>query len=487
MESIDMSPAEQVLTSWVDGACLGQADGQPIDLIAPWAGTKVGRIMGGGKQGVHAAVLSARRAFQASRERAVADRAAWLMAAANEIDLAAESIVAAAIQDIGKPKRAATFEIGRTAALMRACAQAISQIGGEVLPLDAAKAGAGLFGFTRRVPYGVVGAVTPFNAPANLLMQKVAPALATGNAIVVKPSPEGTRVALIIAECFKRGGLPDGLYNVVPGGKEEALALAAHPGVDVVTITGGTAAGEALAQAAGAKKFIAELGGNSANIVLRDANIQDAAPRIAASAFEASGQQCISAQRVIVEGPIYDKFVAALVAASKKLRVGNPAAAETDLGPVVGERAADRIMELIDDAISRGATALLKPERSGCLIRPTILVNTPQDARIVKEEIFGPVVVIIPVDDIDQAIRVANDCDLGLQASCFTLDLRSAMRMSDALNVGSLWINEGSRFRLDNYPFGGVGRSGHGREGVRYAIEEYTQWKFTGIRLPPHT
>lgn len=475
---------EQVLTPWVDGTRSTQRDGLSIDLIAPWTGSKIATILGGGKGGVHAAVLSARRAFQANREWAVADRASWLIAAANEIERAAESIVTAAVQDIGKPKRAATFETSRTAALMRACAHAILQVGGEVLPLDAAKAGAGLFGFTRRIPYGVVGAVTPFNAPANLLMQKVAPALATGNAIVVKPSPEGTRVALIIAECFKRSGLPDGLYNVVPGGKEEALALAAHPSVDLVTVTGGTAAGEALAQAAGAKKFIAELGGNSANIVLRDANIRDAAPRIAASAFEASGQQCISAQRVIVERPVYDEFVEALVDASKKLKAGDPASADTDLGPVVGERAADRIMELINDAISCGATPLLSPDRVGCLIRPTILVNTPQNARIVKEEVFGPVVVVVPVDDIDQAIQVANDCDFGLQASCFTLDLRSALRMSDALNVGSLWINEGSRFRLDNYPFGGVGRSGHGREGVRYAIEEYTQWKFTGIRMP---
>jgi len=475
----------RLLTAWVGGRYLDSGNGPVVELISPWGGGKAATIHIGEAAGVEAAVASARAAFIANRGASVADRAGWLEAAASEVEHASEAIVEAAIRDIGKPRRAAKFEAGRTVAFMRACAQAIGDLRGEVIPLDVVKTGAGLFGFARRVPFGVVAAITPFNAPANLLMQKVAPAIVTGNAVVVKPSPEGTRVALIIAECFKRAGVPDGLYNVVPGGKDEALVLAAHAGVDVVTVTGGTAAGDALARAAGAKKFVAELGGNSANIVLRDADVQDAASRIAASAFEASGQQCISAQRIIVERAIYDRFLDAFVAASAKLKAGDPSLPDTDLGPVVNERAADRVMALVEDAVARGGRLLLEPRRDGCLIHPTILADVPAHARIIREEIFGPVAVVIKADNLDHAIAIANDCEFGLQAACFTRDLVNALRVSDALNVGSLWINEASRFRLDNYPFGGVGRSGHGREGVRYAIEEYTQWKFTGVRLPP--
>jgi acyl-CoA reductase-like NAD-dependent aldehyde dehydrogenase len=433
------------------------------------------------------AVGAASQAFRQHRRAGTAERSIWLSNAATEIERASESIVEATIADVGKPRRAARLEVGRSIAFLRACARSIHEITGEVLPLDSAANGNGLYGFTRRVPYGVVAAVTPFNAPANLLVQKLGPALVTGNAVVAKPSVEGTRVALIIADCFTRAGLPDGLLNVLPGGSDEALALAAHRDTALVTLTGGVAAGEALARAAGSKRFVGELGGNSANIVCHDANLEDAVARIVPSAFEASGQQCISAQRVIVEASIFHRFLELFLTATRRLRSGDPDDVETDLGPVVNARAADRIESMIEDARARGARAICGPNRKGCMIEPTIIIDAPEDARVVCEEIFGPVVVVLPVRDLDDAIRLANGSDLGLQASCFTSRLDTAYRVADALDVGSIWINEGSRFRLDNYPFGGMGRSGHGREGVRYAIEEYTQWKFTGVRLPPRS
>jgi acyl-CoA reductase-like NAD-dependent aldehyde dehydrogenase len=354
---------------------------------------------------------------------------------------------------------------------------------GEVLPLDAAALGAGRFGFTVRIPYGVVAAITAFNAPANLLSQKLAPALAMGNAVVAKPSPPGTEVSLIYADACKRAGLPDGLFNVVPGGRETAHALVAHPLVAAVTITGGTAAGRELARIAGAKKFVAELGSNAANIVCADANLADAAQKIAAAAFEASGQQCISAQRVIVERAAYDRFVELFVAAAKKLKVGDPNDTATDVGPMVSRQAADRVAAMIEDAASKGARIVLAPTRDRCILGPAIVADPPKDARLLLEEAFGPVVTLQAAENVDDALALANSSEFGLQGACFTASLDTAFKISRLFNVGSLWVNEASRFRLDSYPFGGMGSSGYGREGVRYAMEELSQWKFTGIRL----
>jgi acyl-CoA reductase-like NAD-dependent aldehyde dehydrogenase len=314
-------------------------------------------------------------------------------------------------------------------------------------------------------------------------MHKVATALATGNAVFAKPCLEGTSVALALAEAFQEAGLPDGLFGIVTGDRAEALALAAHRHVALVTVTGGTAAGEALAGAAGAKRFVAELGGNAANIVCRDAVLETAAARIAASAFEASGQQCISAQRVIVEAPVLERFLDLFERAAGRLVVGDPSDPKTDIGPVVSARAADRIEAVIEEARGRGARILGGPRRQGCVLAPTIVVDAPAESRVVRDEVFGPVAVVIPAADTEAAIAIANDSPFGLQAACFTQSLDTAFRVTGALHVGSVWVNEGSRFRLDNYPFGGIGSSGFGREGVRYAMEEYTQWKFVGIRL----
>jgi acyl-CoA reductase-like NAD-dependent aldehyde dehydrogenase len=467
---------------WVNGSYLTTASGPLVHVESPWDGTRVCEFRAAGQGVVSAAVDAAGCAFLAHRFAPVGVRARWCARIADAIENAADRLVDLVVVDIGKPRRAARVEVNRTAAFCAACARAIQDLSGEVVPLDAAVAGEGLFGFARRVPFGVVAAITPFNAPANLLMQKVAPALVAGNSLVVKPSVEGTRVALALAECCQEAGVPDGLLNVVPGGAEEALTLASHPRVDVVTVTASTATGEALAKAAGIKKFVGELGGNSPNIVLADADIADAAKRIATSAFEAAGQQCISAQRIIVVSEVYEQFASAFVDATRRLVVGDPSSEETDVGPVVNQRAADRIMRAIDEAVLRGAGLLTQPNRVGCLIHPTIVFGARRDSSIVTDEIFGPVAILLRARDAAEAIEISNESVFGLQAACFTRSIDAVMNMSNRLNVGSIWINEGSRFRLDNYPFGGVGRSGHGREGVRYAIEEYSQWKFTGVR-----
>jgi len=469
------------LMPWIGGAA--KFDAPFSALVCPIDDRVESEIIESDAKVIDAAVRHAHAAFLKHRDATVARRVAWLNAAAEAIDRIESELVRSLIRFIGKPRRAATFEAKRVGAFIRACAAQLPHLAGEVLPLDAAAAGADRFGFTTRVPYGVSAAVTPFNGPANLLIQKVAPALAVGNAIVVKPSPPGTEVALLLARAMKEAGIPDGLYNVVPGGREAARLLAAHALVALVTVTGSTAAGNELARAAGAKKFVGELGSNAANIVCADADLADAATRIAGAAFEASGQQCISAQRVIVERPVFDRFLDLFVAAANKLKVGDPEDAATDVGPMVSVAAADRVAQMIDDAVSKGGKLVLKPQRHGAVLGPAIVANAPPEARLMREEAFGPVVVVQSVADVDAALELANSSEFGLQGACFTASLETAFKVSRKLRVGSLWINDASRFRLDSYPFGGVGASGFGREGVRYAMEELSQWKFTGMRL----
>jgi acyl-CoA reductase-like NAD-dependent aldehyde dehydrogenase len=471
------------LMPWIGGVTKFEADFSA--LVCPIDDSVASEIIESDAKVIDAAVKHAHAAFLAQREATIAKRVEWLLAAADAIDKIEDELVRSLIRFIGKPRRAATFEARRVGAFMRACAAQVPHLMGEVLPLDATAAGAGRFGFTTRVPYGVVAAVTPFNGPANLLIQKVAPAIAVGNAVVVKPSPPGTEVALLLAQAMKEAGIPDGLLNVVPGGRETARLLAAHPLVAVVTVTGSTAAGNELARAAGAKKFVGELGSNAANIVCADADLANAAARIAGAAFEASGQQCISAQRVIVEQAVFDRFLDLFVAAARKLKVGDPEDAATDIGPMVSSAAADRVVQMVEDAVAQGARLVLKPERRRAVLGPAIVANAPGEARLMREEAFGPVVVVQSVADVDAALELANSSEFGLQGACFTASLETAFKVSRKLRVGSLWINDASRFRLDTYPFGGVGASGFGREGVRYAMEELSQWKFTGMRLNP--
>ena len=470
------------LTAWIDGRRSEGAATNGFDLTSPVTGETLYRIVENDEATIDEAVESAYRAYRAHRKSTIAQRVAWLEALAKAFEQDAARITDMIVNTIGKPRRAANFEASRVGAFIRNCIAELLTQRGEVLPLDSSPIGAGHLGIARRIPYGIVAAVTPFNAPANLLVQKLAPALATGNAIVVKPHPTGIEVALAFAELAKKAGLPDGLYNVVTGDRQAALRLVAHPKAAVVSLTGGVAAARALAAAAGPKKFCAELGSNAANLVLADANIEDAATKIAAAAFEASGQQCISAQRVIVEQPVFERFLEAFIAAAKKLKTGEPNDTTTDVGTMVSLAAAQRVMGMLGDAEAHGARIALRPQVNGAYVSPGIIVEAPGKARVLCEEAFGPVVVVQPARDLDHALAQANESQFGLQGACFTSNLDTALRIADDFECGSVWINEASRFRLDMYPFGGVKDSGFGREGIRYAMEEYSQLKFVGMR-----
>lgn len=306
--------------------------------------------------------------------------------------------------------------------------------------------------------------------------------MAAGNAIIIKPAPAGTRVALALARFFQNAGWPPGLFTVLTGDKVTATALVSHRDVRAVSFTGSTAGGDALARAAGAKKFVAELGSNAANVVFADADIEDAAKRIAAAAFEASGQQCISAQRILVERGGLDTFASAFARVARAMKVGRADDPATDLGPMVNKASADRVMAMCADAIARGASYVLEPVQDGATVSPGILRDVSFQAKLWKDEVFGPIALIAPFDSVNEALNLANDSPFGLQGSVFTRDLGTAFRFAEDFDVGAMWVNEASRFRLDLYPFGGVKASGVGREGVRYAIEEFSQVKFIGIK-----
>jgi acyl-CoA reductase-like NAD-dependent aldehyde dehydrogenase len=475
-------PHPSTLDAFIAGRVV-EASGPTLRLVSPNDLSEYGSLRETPEALIGQAVEDAHRAYREHRRASTAERARWLEGMAAAIEGAQDELLALLISDIGKPHKAAKFEALRSAAFLRACAAQLVSLGVETLSPDSAAAGAGRLGITRRVPYGVVAAISPFNAPINLLCQKVGPALAVGNAVVVKPHPAGTRVALRAAELFIAGGLPKGLCNIVTGDRDAARLLVAHPKVMAVSFTGGTAAGDALVRAAGAKKFVAELGSNAANVVLADADVADAAKRIAAAAFEASGQQCISAQRVIVEAPVYDAFVSAFVAAAKELKVGAAADPATAVGPMVSLAAAKRVMGMVAAAVAAGAKCALEPRQQDCLVSPGILVDVPRTASMWCDEAFGPVALVQRAANADEALELANDSPFGLQGAVFTRSLESALRFSEDFEVGSLWVNEASRFRLDMYPFGGMKRSGFGREGVRYAMEELSQLKFTGLRF----
>jgi acyl-CoA reductase-like NAD-dependent aldehyde dehydrogenase len=471
-----------MFTATTSGLRSGAAEPRYTEFRRPQDGAVTGRIEEAGKDGVESAVIVAERAYRKHRKTPLAVRIDWLRGAAAALRASAATIADLISEDVGKPIRMARFEANRGADFIEACAAAAPQLKGEVLSLDAAAAGAGLIGMTRRVPFGVVAGITPFNAPVNLLLQKVAPAIAVGNAIVVKPALSGSRVSLLLAKLFMEAGWPEGMFTVVTGDRETAIALASHPGISAISFTGGTAAGNDLARAAGARRFLAELGSNAANIVLADANLEFAATRIASAGFEASGQQCISAQRVLVDRSVIDKFLPLFVGAARALKVGPASEATTDVGPMVHLAAAERVIAMVADAVGRGATLALEPRRDGATVSPGILLDVSRDSQLWNEEVFGPIVVVVPFDDVDHAIELANDSDFGLQGAVFTRSLAHTMRFADDMEVGSLWVNEASRFRLDMYPFGGVKQSGVGREGVQYAMEEFSQIKFIGIR-----
>jgi glyceraldehyde-3-phosphate dehydrogenase (NADP+) len=385
-------------------------------------------------------------------------------------------------RESGKPIAYARLEVARAMDTFRASADAVRALVGAEVPIDAAKPGEGRIAFTRRFPVGPIVSITPFNFPLNLVAHKVGPAIAAGCANVVKPASSTPLSALHLAQLAHECGVPAGGLNVVACDRRVGQKLVEDDRFRLLTFTGSAEVGWRMKRDAGKKRVVLELGGNAAAIVLADADIDHAAARCAVGGFYQAGQSCISVQRVIVQRDVYPRFRDAMVDRTRAIVYGDPAEDATVSGPVIDLGNADRIVQWIDEAIAAGGRRLAGGERDGAVIAPTLLENVPRDARVVADEVFGPVIVLDVVDSVDEALRVANASRFGLQCGIFTNDMRALLKAWDTIEVGGLIHDDAPAFRVDLMPYGGVRDSGLGREGPRYTLEEMTEPRLLVLR-----
>jgi acyl-CoA reductase-like NAD-dependent aldehyde dehydrogenase len=378
----------------------------------------------------------------------------------------------------GKVLRESNAEVSRAAEVIELSAEESKRITGEVLPLDGASHGAGKFGFTIRVPCGVVVAITPFNFPLNLPCHKVGPALAAGNAVILKPASDTPLVALKLVEILLEAGVPPlAISCLTGGGSAIGDALCTDSRVRKVSFTGSRDVGEHIIKTAGLKRVTMELGSNSPLIVMDDADLEKAAEAIAATGYSNAGQVCISTQRVLATAPVYGDLLDALKPKVEAIRLGNPIDEATKMGPMIRERDAERVGQWIDEAVKSGARLITGGRRDGTHHEATLVADVNPKMRISCEELFGPAVAVTKCNDIDEAIRLANDTNYGLSAAIFTRDLNRALRFCREVDSGNLHVNWGPQWRADLMPYGGLKESGLGKEGPRYAIEEMTELK----------
>lgn len=389
----------------------------------------------------------------------------------------ADRLAAIISRESSKTISEARGEAARAAETLRLSAANAHLLEGQTLPLGDTPRGAGRLGWNRREPVGVVAAITPFNDPLNLVAHKLGPSIIAGNGVVLKPSRETPLSAIALVEILLRSGMPPGRVSVSVADREAGETLVRDPRVAVVSFTGGPSTADVIARQAGARKYVMELGGNNAVIVCADADVPLAAEGIVAGAFGVAGQNCLSVQRVFVHESRKDELVELVRERTASLIVGSKRDAETDIGPLIRESEAVRVEEWVDAAVEAGARVVVGGERNGPFYAPTVLVDVPSNARVLREEVFGPVVSILSFSDLDDAMARADDTEYGLQAGVFTASLDTALRVAKGLDMGTVLINETSDFRIDSMPFGGPKRSGVGREGVPAAILEVSEPK----------
>lgn len=392
-----------------------------------------------------------------------------------EIEKRKKEFIDTIIAESAKPWRYAKGEVERGIATFLWAAGEAERFVGDVVPLDTQPTGKGKSGYTLRIPRSVIYGITPFNFPLNLVAHKVAPALASGNAIIIKPSDRTPLTSLLLGEAFIESGLPQKALQIVPMNTDLIDHVYADERVKMISFTGSAPIGWMIKSKA-AKKFVTlELGGNASVIIDESADIESSVNKCVVGAFAYSGQVCISVQRIFVHRQIFEKWVDAFIQKSSQLKFGDPADEETDISVMIDEVAAKRIEDWISEAVKSGAKILLGGERKAKYVPPTILTNTNRNTKIVREEAFAPIVIIERFDGFADAVKMANDGKYGLQAGVFTRDLFNSQTAARDLEYGSVLINEVPSFRVDNMPYGGVKDSGFGREGVRYAMEEMTE------------
>jgi glyceraldehyde-3-phosphate dehydrogenase (NADP+) len=465
-----------IANEWVDTK-------DSILVRSPVTGEVVGETSKAGPADLERAVQAATRAFSETRRLSSARRSEILLRTAAGITRRKEELARTITQENAKTIRLSRAEVDRAVATFTIAAEEAKRIGGEVLPLDLTPPAEGRLGITRRFPLGPIFAISPFNFPLNLVAHKLAPAIAAGNTVVLKPASSTPGTALLLGEILVEAGMPAGMVNIVPCAAALADQVVADERFKLVTFTGSPSVGWELKRKAGKKRVCLELGGNAAVIVHEDADLDLAVERSVSGAFAFSGQVCISVQRIYLHEKIADAFTSRFLERARNLVTGDPMDEATDLGPMIDEGAAIKTQEWVEEAAGGGATILLGGKRSGRLFPPTVLEGVQPAMKVHCAEVFAPLVNLYRYREFEGALAAVNDSPFGLQAGVFTRDLVRVFRAFEALEVGGVIINEAPTWRMDHMPYGGEKDSGFGREGVRYAIEEMTELRILALNL----
>jgi acyl-CoA reductase-like NAD-dependent aldehyde dehydrogenase len=458
--------------------------GEILEVRFPYTGEVVARVCQAGERDLDDAAEAAVRAFRITRKLPAHARSRMLILLADGIRARAGELADVLVMEAGKTRKFAAAEVARAQETVRISAEEAKRIGGEILPLDWTEDTEGRTGFLRRFPVGPVLAIVPFNFPLSLACHKLAPAIAAGNPVILKPASATPVSALLLGEMALAAGVPPEAISVVPCPGPRAGKLAADPRIAFLSFTGSCEVGWHLREIAGRKKVGLELGGNAAVIVHEDANLAYAASRIVTGGFSNAGQICISVQRVLVHRAVYDKVRDLILEGTRALKVGDPRDPACDVGPMISPGKAGEAHAKVQEAVAQGARILAGGTLEGALFAPTVLEGTTPDMRVNREEVFAPVITLTPYDSFEDALRMANAGEFGLQAGIFTQNVNRAMRAFEEMEVGAVIVNDISSFRADVMPYGGVKGSGTGREGPRYAIEEMTEPRLMVINRP---
>lgn len=453
------------------------------EIKSPYDQSPVGKVHFAGNEEIEEAIAAAHEAFSETKKLSSHERSQVLEKISLEIENRKEELARSITLSGGKPIKSSRIEVERAANTFKIASEEAKRIDGEIIPLDLSVQTKERWGLVRRFPIGVISAISPFNFPLNLVAHKVAPAFASGNSVVLRPSSQVSITSLLLGEIIHETDYPAGGMNIVPSSHEAAGSLIEDKRIRMITFTGSPSVGWDLKRKAYKKKVTLELGGNAAVVIEPDVDLDPIVPRIVQGSFSYSGQICISIQRIFLHEKIYDRFMADFIKATKELKTGNPIEEETDIGPMINMEAAKQTEEWLSEAVENGAKIITGGRRNGVMFEPTILENVKPELRISWLEAFAPVVVVYPYKDYEEALKGVNYSIYGLQAGIFTSDLKKAFQAFEVLDVGGVIVNDIPTFRVDHMPYGGVKESGFGREGLKYAIEEMTELKLMAINL----
>lgn len=456
---------------------------EQMTVLNKYTGKTYATVSKAGENEVDQAIVSAEKAYKSNKLGAY-ERYKILKRVSELLQENKEELANSIVMEAGKPIKQARTEVDRATQTFELSAEEAKRVSGHGVPVEAAPGSENRMAFTIRVPVGVVGAISPFNFPLNLVAHKVGPALAAGNAVVLKPASATPITSLLMARMFEEAGLPAGMLNVIVGrGSVVGAQMQQDERISVYTFTGSAEVGLKLKQNTGLNKLILELGNNSPVIVDKEADVDKAAANIAQKSFAFAGQVCISVQRVYVHDSIQTAFQEKLLTAIKDLKVGDPSDTDTDVGPMISEDEAKRVEDWVNEAKDNGARVVVGGKREGALYYPTILTNVKKDMRVVCDELFAPVLCTIPYNDLDACITDVNESPYGLQGGIFTKNLDTAFYAAKRVQVGGMMINDSSQYRVDLMPYGGVKDSGWGKEGPKYSIEEMTEERLIVLNL----